>query len=444
MLWLPTPKRRKALARLKRRRRRRFIARLLLFLFVLLGLGPAAVAPAPALLVQVQQITAPFQFDFVDWESQALVSEFQRRLSPPPVPAGGALQTTLVETYLERQGHIGQLNTELDRLYARCPDPMAAACSETKHEIDPLEHDLASLKAAQAEILPQVETILVRQTETVLREEGFTLDGQVFPPVAFRLLDPPTALILSPRDRIENQHIVGLKPLFDPGRRADIEHTLDRRGDVSSYVTNVGGLGSYPTMVLNSSWLPWLVEVIAHEWTHNYLYTFPTNIAWGYQTNPRLTTLNETTADLVGKEIGRNVITRYYPTWIDRLPPLDASGQPAPAEPSEFDLAMRHIRQRVDRLLAVGKIEEAEAYMEAERLKLVEKGYNLRKLNQAYFAFHGSYALSPASVDPIGPQLRQLRAKSPGLKAFLNEVGWLNSYEDYLAWLDRAGIEYKE
>ena len=102
---------------------------------------------------------------------------------------------------------------------------------------------------------------------------------------------------------------------------------------------------------------------------------------------------------------------------------------------------MRRIRQRVDQLLVEGKIREAEAYMEAERVKLVEKGYNLRKLNQAYFAFHGSYALSPASVDPIGPQIRQLRAATPSLKIFLNRVGWLNNYEDYLAWLEEFGIE---
>jgi hypothetical protein len=96
---------------------------------------------------------------------------------------------------------------------------------------------------------------------------------------------------------------------------------------------------------------------------------------------------------------------------------------------------MQRVRHRVDTLLAQGKIEEAEAYMETERLKLVEKGYNLRRLNQAYFAFHGSYALSPGSVDPIGPQMRQLRAASASLKDFLDRVGWLNSYEDYLKWL---------
>jgi histidinol-phosphate aminotransferase len=188
---------------------------------------------------------------------------------------------------------------------------------------------------------------------------------------------------------------------------------------VSGYVTDIGGLGSYPTMVINTPNLPALIDITAHEWTHNYLYTFPTNIAWGYQTLPRLTTINETTATLVGKEISRKVIRRYYPDWADRLPPVDEAGIPSPHEPSEFDLAMRRIRTQVDQLLAEGKINQAEAYMEEERLKLVEKGYHLRKLNQAYFAFHGSYAFGPESVDPIGPQLRKLRAASTSLKDFL-------------------------
>jgi hypothetical protein len=102
---------------------------------------------------------------------------------------------------------------------------------------------------------------------------------------------------------------------------------------------------------------------------------------------------------------------------------------------------MRSIRQEVDQLLTEGKTKEAEAFMEKERLRLVKKGYNLRKLNQAYFAFHGSYTLSPGSVDPTGPQIRQLRATYPSLKGFLDQVGWLNSYDDYLASLAQVGIQ---
>jgi hypothetical protein len=433
MLWLPTKQTRKAIARIKRRRRRRRMARFLLFLFIFFGLRTAAVPSSQALLVQVDEVTTSYQFDFVNWESIAVTSEIERRWHAPPLPDSDIGQQTLVQSLLVQEQRIRELEDELNRIYAASPNPGQTAQA--------VEQELAEIKSAQAETIPQVETILSRQVETVLRDEGFTIAGQVFPPVSFRFIDPPTSLILSPRDRIENRYSVQLQPDLNNKLRSEIEATLDQRGDVSSYVTDVGGLASYPPMIIKYPSLIYLTEVIAHEWTHNYLFTFPTNIAWGYQTYPRLTTINETTADIVGQEISRRVITRFYPDWADRLPPLDDTGQPAPSKPSEFHLAMRRIRQEVDRLLAEGQIEEAEAFMEAERLKLVEKGYNLRKLNQAYFAFHGSYALSPASIDPIGPQLRQLRAVSPSLKAFVNRVGWINSYEDYLAWVAEADIE---
>jgi hypothetical protein len=436
MLWLPAKKKRKRLRRLAR-----FSLRLLLFLLIFFGVGAASVPPQHALQVQIDQATASHRFDFVDWESRAITSEIQRRWSPPTIPTSEAEQRALVQTFLDHEQRRSELEHDLDQIYALCPDPTQSTCPAPQREAAAAsERELTQLKAALAKITPQVETVLSRQVETVLAAEGFTLAGRVFPPVAFRFIDPPTALIISPRDRIENRYFVGLQPGLDNSRRAEIESYLDRRGDVSSYVTDIGGLGSYPTMVVNNASLTYLTEVIAHEWTHNYFFTFASNVAWGYQTYPKLTTINETTADLVGKEISRKVITRFYPDWIDRLPPLDQAGHPAPRRPSEFDLAMRRIRQRVDQLLAEGKIEEAEAYMETERLKLVEKGYNLRKLNQAYFAFHGSYALSPASIDPIGPQIRQLRAASSSLKIFLDRVGRLNSYDDYLAWLAQAGI----
>jgi hypothetical protein len=300
---------------------------------------------------------------------------------------------------------------------------------------------LTQIQTLQSEIKPQVEAILTRQVSEILYEEGFTLGNQVFPPVAFRLVDPPTSLILSPRDKIINQYSVQLKPGLDVVTRFDVEAAIDQRGDVASYITDIGGLGSYPTMVLKHPHLIWLIEVIAHEWTHNYFLTFPTNLGWGYQTYPQLTTINETAADIIGEEIARQVIVRFYPEQMGQLPPLDDHGQPTPAQPSEFHLTMRRIRLEVDRLLATGQIEEAEVFMETERQKLVEKGHNLRKLNQAYFAFHGSYALSPSSVDPIGAQMRRLRAASPSLKDFANQVAWLNSYNHYLDWLQQAGIE---
>ena len=426
MLWLPDKQTLKILARNKRRRQRRRVARLLIFLFLLFGLGVASVPPSQSLLVEVNAVTAVYQFDFIDWESQAIANELKRRILTRPVPVTITEQQEPVETYLQLEQQIRSLEGNLDRAYA---------ADNTPHKTRPLQQELSQLKAAQTELAPRIEAILTHQVETILYDEGFITAGQVFPPVAFRLIDPPTALILSPRNKIENQHFVGLQPGLDNNRRAEIENALDRRGDISSYVTDIGGLGSYPTMVINTSHLPVLIDIIAHEWTHNYLFTFPTNIAWGYQSYPYLTTINETTATIAGKEISRKVITRFYPQWVDQLPPADEAGIPIPREPSEFDLAMQRIRQQVDKLLAEGKIEQAENYMETERVKLAKKGYNLRRLNQAYFAFHGSYAFGPDSIDPIGPQLRQLRAASPSLKNFLDKVGWLNSYEDFSVWL---------
>lgn len=407
--------------------------RLLLFLGLLGSLNAAAVPPSPALTSRLAEAAAPYRFDFVDWMSSALADEIGRRWQPPPAPARQIEQRALVEQFLDLEQQIRDTRRRLDQLYTARIEPDAA--------IDSLEAQLIEAEVAQARLIPQVETILRHQVEAVLQAEGFTLNGAVFTPVAFRLIDPPTALIISPRDRIERVKFVGLQPGLTPGQRAEIEARLDRRGDVVSYITDIGGLGSYPTMVITHPSLPYLVEVIAHEWTHNYFFSFPSHMAWGYDTYPKLATLNETTADIAGKEIGRKVISNYYPDLIEQLPPLDNTGQPAPGQPSEFDLAMRRIRLRVDQLLAAGKIHEAEHYMETERLKLVAKGYNLRKLNQAYFAFHGAYAASPASVDPAGAQLRRLRAESGSLKSFVDRVGWLNSYEEFLVWLAVEGTQ---
>ncbi len=88
---------------------------------------------------------------------------------------------------------------------------------------------------------------------------------------------------------------------------------------------------------------------------------------------------------------------------------------------------MRETRLEVDRLLAAGRITEAEQYMETRREILVQRGYAIRKLNQAYFAFHGSYAVGPAATDPIGAKLRALRQRTASLAEFVQAVSRLTS-----------------
>jgi len=94
---------------------------------------------------------------------------------------------------------------------------------------------------------------------------------------------------------------------------------------------------------------------------------------------------------------------------------------------------MRETRLRVDALLAEGKIEEAERYMEARRLVFWEHGYHIRRLNQAYFAFHGAYADEPggpAGDDPVGEAVRQLWARIASPAEFLRLVSRVRSFEE--------------
>ncbi len=100
---------------------------------------------------------------------------------------------------------------------------------------------------------------------------------------------------------------------------------------------------------------------------------------------------------------------------------------PAPPDPNVFDFraAMRETRLTAERLLGEGKIAEAEAYMESRRDFFAQHGYFFRKLNQAYFAFHGSYADSPGSVSPSGGQLASVR------KGFRDFGGFLRHVADY-------------
>ncbi|MBA7695094.1 hypothetical protein ES703_103715 [subsurface metagenome] len=91
---------------------------------------------------------------------------------------------------------------------------------------------------------------------------------------------------------------------------------------------------------------------------------------------------------------------------------------------------MREIRLAVDDYLARGEIETAEEFMEQKRQYLASKGYNIRKLNQAYFAWHGTYADEPSSVSPIGVELRQLRSQYGSVKEFLDTVAIMTSRQD--------------
>jgi hypothetical protein len=141
-----------------------------------------------------------------------------------------------------------------------------------------------------------------------------------------------------------------------------------------------------------------------------------------------MTSINETAAGIAGDEIGSLVYERYYSEESNEAATVTRESEPG----FDFNKEMREIRLAVDAYLAQGKIDEAERYMEEKRDYLAENGYYIRKLNQAYFAFHGSYADSPTSVNPIGDYMKELRLQSHSLGEFIKTISGIASYDELL------------
>jgi hypothetical protein len=297
-----------------------------------------------------------------------------------------------------------------------------------------LPADPAHLRQELSAAESSVERRIQQQVGEVLGEMGagwrLPGGGTLFPPVVFKFQPPPKLLVVSPRERIERAATVLVDARMTPAEIERLE--ADAAGtQYSTLVTPIGGLGVYPSMLPESSNVRWVLNTVAHEWTHHYLALRPLGwrYAFGSEDDQRMVLLNETVADIVGREVSDTAYSRWYEQ------PAVQRGGPAPAGAVDFKQVMRDLRLRVDVLLAVGEIEGAEAEMEETRRQLVSAGYTLRKINQAYFAFHGSYADDPymagAQGEDISGRVHALRAQSPTLGDFLRQVSSVGSYREF-------------
>ena len=297
-----------------------------------------------------------------------------------------------------------------------------------------------------------METILQQQITATLAEQGLTEMGIVWPPVRFNFSEPPNYLIVSPRETIRLDAGVYLRPELDMSTIEQLEGATAATFQRSTLIEPLGGLGVWPTMVIDDASLRWTLSTIAHEWVHNTMVFHP--LGWHLYDEPAMNTVSETVATIIGNEIGDLAAWRYYGLPLPTPTPPTTPAPTPPASPEfDFQREMRRTRLHVDELLAAGQVEEAERYMEERRQVFVAHGYAIRKLNQAYFAFHGSYATTAAATDPIGPKLRKLRSYTPDLATFMHEVAgikqaadvdrllgkWQQRYESGLAQARPAG-----
>jgi len=378
-------------------------------------------------------LVAGDQFDFSRWTLDALGRKMAQSTLAPQGYLASIARTDLVEEYIALQTEVERLQEQVRATFSNpgVTDPVRTS--------DESRARLARVQSRQAELRPHVEAILEEQVAAVVAEEGFSFAGQVLPPVSFHFSSIPLALILSPREAIRQEASIQMDPDLPLEQQIALEQKVEPRLGLSALVVPLGGIGTYPTMIQETNSLNWIVDTIAHEWTHNYLTFRPLGANYDLSADAR--TMNETVASIVGREIGARVIAGFYPARVPPVAqPAHAFETPAPATPAfDFRSAMRETRVTVDDMLAQGKVAEAESYMEARRRLFIEHGYTIRRINQAYFAFYGAYADQPGErgEDPVGPAVERLRADSSSLGGFLRLVGGMTSFDELRGFLAR-------
>jgi hypothetical protein len=289
---------------------------------------------------------------------------------------------------------------------------------------------IEELRQWRDDLQTDVEETIESEISSILVQEGFSSRiGVIFPPVDTVFSDSPGALIISPRDRIAQTSSTLMKPGISGELRGELEDLIYQEEEVSALIVSTGGVATYPSVITISGNLRDALEIAAHEWLHHWFFFQP--LGQHFWDNADMTTLNETAASIGGELIG----DRAFTAMTGEVVTHERSSELA--DPEEFDIKaeMRETRLTAEELLADGKIDEAESYMEERRQFLDDNGIYIRKINQAFFAFYGSYATGSASVSPIGEQLDELHGGTESLEEFLKTVGEFDRVDDLTDYL---------
>ena len=360
----------------------------------------------------VDAIANRHAYDVLGWELRHLPQKWLYKLAT--AFDGGRSrddQEPLISRYFELTGDIRTLEREGTDLLAG--GRSAGGLAEARRERVGIEND--------------VEETLEGHISDFLQDQGFAMNPPLFsdidlffPPLDFELDRPPNVLAVSPRDRIELDRSYLLAPGLDAGDVSAVEGETEETG-VSAIVVNTGGVATYPSVIPELASYDQMVETAIHEWLHQYLSFYP--LGRNYFSSGDTRTLNETVANLAGRELAGMFIDRYG------LPIPSATPSQTPGE-FDFRAEMRALRLRVEELLAQGSVAEAERLMEEKRVEFEANGVYIRRINQAFFAFFGSYADTASSIDPIGPKLQRLRDRAGSVAEFVRLTRGLTSEAD--------------
>ena len=413
----------------------RFIFRKFITIIVLIT--SISIVPDSMYLSPGKSVSLKHQFSLMNWELVNIPSKwFNRAKTLMSVrKLNDKQRKTVITEYLETTKLLKHAKNQLDGLSV--VGKGTSINTRDKIRLDSLKENFRELNATKQNLRPIAEEIIESELNKLLLELGFGYRfSLLIPPVDLRFEELPTVLFISRRDKIEVIEQVILEADLDLTKRNSIEKLLFDKFNYSALVDNIGGLSTYPTLVSDQGPLRSILRTAAHEWIHAYLFFKP--LGWNWNRSANMFSLNETIAELAGNELGDELFVQLG----GDLSIAQSRYVPRGKRNTSFTKEMKETRKEVDRLLDDGKIIEAEEYMKQRWWRLRLAGYPIRKLNQAYFAFHGRYAEGPTSISPIGPQVRALREIHSDIRSFLKTVENVSSYEQFIKIIQDKNIKY--
>ncbi len=409
----------------------------------------------------VSAIVRDYQFDYFNWELNALFAKAEETLWGTHAYLPEDTRSGFVRDYMVDLRHLQEVESQIQAVYfdpaVNNPDTLTDGL---RVERDALRHSIDGRKT-------MVEGILEGQVAAVLVNEGFGSFGQLLPPMSMRFTRMPNLLVVSARDEINRDIELALDPM-GLEEIVEVEGRIEEELQMAPLVLPLGGMALFPAMIQESSNIPWVVETFSHEWLHHYFFFFPLGLNYFTAAGGgrEAMIINETVADTFGKEVREIVLHRYYPEFV-----VDAAQNgevvwvalaAQDARVFDFGWTMHVTRVIVDKYMAQiagykqklsmlppesleaeyfaeqikQLIDQSEAFMEQRRQLFYDNGYRIRKLNQAYFAFYGGYQAGDrpgvGGADPIGPAVAEIRAMSPSLHDFVVTMRGITTREELL------------
>ena len=294
-------------------------------------------------------------------------------------------------------------------------------------------NELNKLQDKQHELDLFIEGFLEEIVEDAISSHGigYKIGSLHFPPVAISFSPLPKLLVTSPRSNILRLENVLLSPDISAAEIIALENSIETSSDLSVIVVDIGGIATYPAMISSVSSISHTLNLISHEWLHHFLAFRP--LGQHMLKSNEMNELNETLANIFGGRISKELMAKYSHDLNITTCGIKTTNQ---SSSFDFRLEMKLIRNKVDDLLQAGQVDQAEEFMENKRLFLISKGYPIRKLNQAYFAFHGTYTDHPAAVSDTFNKLVKLQDRYPTFREFIWAVSGISSYEEFLRLVD--------